>query len=66
LNNSTTTVRAIKSRKLRSVGYLVRILEMRNAYNNLEGKTEMKRLLGRYMTVYPKVSGLASLSDNYE
>jgi hypothetical protein len=38
----------IKSRKMRWVGYVGRMGEMRNAFKTLAGKPEGKRLLGRY------------------
>jgi hypothetical protein len=44
---SPNIIRVIKSRRMRWVGYVACIREMRNAYNILTGKSKGKILLGR-------------------
>jgi hypothetical protein len=46
LYSSSSIIRIIKSRRMRSVGYVAR-MEKRNAYRLLVGKPEGKRPLGR-------------------
>jgi len=43
LYTSPNTIRAIKSRRVRWVGHIAHVGEMRNAYNILVGKPERKR-----------------------
>jgi hypothetical protein len=45
---SPTTVRVIKSRKMRWAGNIARMGEGRDVYGALVGKSEGKRLLGRH------------------
>jgi hypothetical protein len=47
LNASQNIIRAIKSRRMRWVGHVARIREMRNAYDSLVTKLERKRPSGR-------------------
>jgi hypothetical protein len=45
---SQNVIGVMKSRRMRWVGHVTRMGEMRNAYNLLAGKPEDKRPLGRY------------------
>jgi hypothetical protein len=47
LYTSPNTVRVIKSKRMRCVGQVACMEEMKNAYNIFEGKAEGKRPLGR-------------------
>jgi hypothetical protein len=47
LCSQTTTIRIIKSRRMRWTGHVTRMGENRNAYRILVGKLEGKRPLGR-------------------
>jgi hypothetical protein len=47
LCTSPTTMRVMKSRRMRWEGYAERMEEMTNAYNNLVGKPEVKTPLRR-------------------
>jgi hypothetical protein len=47
LYDSPNIVSVIKSRRMRWAGHVVRLGEMKNAYNILVGKRKRKRLLGR-------------------
>ncbi|KAJ4438916.1 hypothetical protein ANN_14870 [Periplaneta americana] len=47
LYSSPDIIRNIKSRRLKWIGHVARILESRNAYRVLVGRPEGKRLLGR-------------------
>jgi hypothetical protein len=47
LYGSLNIIRVIKSRKMKCVGHVVRMGLMRNAHNNLVGKSEGKSSLGR-------------------
>jgi hypothetical protein len=47
LYSSPSTIRIIKSRRMRWVGHETRMVEKRNAYRLLVGKPEGKRPLGR-------------------
>jgi hypothetical protein len=47
LYSSRSIIRMIKSRRMRWVGHVARMGEMRNAYRILVGKPEGKRPLGR-------------------
>jgi hypothetical protein len=47
LYSSPSKIRIIKSRRMRWVGYVARMEEIRNAYRLLVGKPEGKRPLGR-------------------
>jgi hypothetical protein len=44
---SANLIRVIKSKRMRWAGHVVCMEEMRNAYNILVGKPEVKRPLGR-------------------
>jgi hypothetical protein len=47
LYSSPTTVRVIKSRRMRWAGHAARMVERRGVYRVLVGKSEGKRPLGR-------------------
>jgi hypothetical protein len=47
LFSSPNTIRTIKSRRVRRVGYIARMGEMKNAYRSLVGKAEGSKPLGR-------------------
>jgi hypothetical protein len=47
LYSSSNTIRIIKSIRIRWMGHVVRIIEMRNAYNIFAGKSERKTPLER-------------------
>jgi hypothetical protein len=47
LNSSANIIRMLKSRRMRWVGHVARMVEKRNAYRILVGKPEGKRSLGR-------------------
>jgi hypothetical protein len=47
LYSSPSIVRVIKARRMRWAGYVVRMGEMRGAYNILVGRREGRRPLGR-------------------
>jgi hypothetical protein len=47
LYSSPSIIRMIKPRMMGLVGHLARTREKRNAYRILQGKPELKRLLGR-------------------
>jgi len=44
---SPNIIRVIKSKRLRQVGHLARMAEMRNVYSILVGKAEINRIIGR-------------------
>jgi hypothetical protein len=47
LYSSTSIVRVIKTRRMRWVGHVARMGEVRGAYNILVGRPEGRRQLGR-------------------
>jgi hypothetical protein len=55
LYSSPSTIRIIKSRRMRWAGHVARVGEKRNAYMNLVGEPEGRRLLVRRK--YTKVGG---------
>jgi hypothetical protein len=48
LYSSPSTIRMIKSRRMRCAGHVARMEAKRNAYGNFVGKLDGKRLLGRH------------------
>jgi hypothetical protein len=69
LYSSPNIIRMIKSRRMRWVGYIVRIGEMRNTDKILVGNPEGKRPLGRYrrkweddIKMYPWKIGLEGVA----